>query len=56
MLSSLDQREQVFSHWLNVDRQRPGNSLFWSADQAINLSASKAAEAKHNYLQLSLDI
>ena len=56
ILSFPDQREEVFSHWLKVDRQRPGNSLFWSAEQTLNLSQSKAAEAKHNYLQLSLDI
>ncbi|WP_319419526.1 plasmid replication protein, CyRepA1 family [Pleurocapsa sp. FMAR1] len=56
ILSPTDRREQVFSHWLNVDRQRPGNSLFWSAEQTLNLSRSKVAEAKHNYLQLSLDI
>lgn len=61
ILSPEDQREKVFSHWLNIDRQRPGQSLFWSANhscfpaQSINAPA-KALETKHNYLQLSLDI
>lgn len=52
-----DQREQVFQHWLNIDRQRPGNSLFWSED----LYSNKADQISHqvlddNYLQLSLDV
>ncbi|MGF1591548.1 MAG: plasmid replication protein, CyRepA1 family [Pleurocapsa sp.] len=51
-----DKREQVFIHWLNIDRQRPGNSLFWSGDQQINTPQSSNQAEDNNYLQLSLDI
>jgi len=55
ILSTEDRREKVFAHWLNKDRQRPGNSLFWSSEQS-NRSQSSSAQTKNNYLQLSLDI
>ena len=49
-----DQRDRVFTHWLNIDRQRPGNSLFWSGDRS---QASESTEPwDSNYFQLSLDI
>ena len=54
ILAAEDAREQVFEHWLNIDSQRPGNSLFYSDD--LNNSTSLPIETKHNYLQLSLDI
>ena len=55
ILSPEDARERVFDHWLSIDRQRPGNSLFYSGDLKRN-STSSPIETKHNYLQLSLDI
>ena len=56
ILTTEDQREQVFSHWLNKDRQRPGNSLFWSPEQSLSMAQSQEKAAKDNFLQLSLDI
>jgi hypothetical protein len=56
ILSPEDQRQQVFIHWLNSDRQRPGNSLFWSGNQCLNSTQSLPNKPEHNYLQLSLDI
>jgi hypothetical protein len=58
ILAPEDEREQVFTHWLNIDRQRPGNSLFWSGDRHSNSNTSKisAQIADDNYLQLSLDV
>ncbi|MGL6339785.1 MAG: plasmid replication protein, CyRepA1 family, partial [Waterburya sp.] len=53
ILSPEDQRQQVFTYWLNSDRQRPGNSLFWSSYQCLNPNQSIP---EPNYLQLSLDI
>ncbi len=55
ILAVEDGREQVFDHWLSIDSQRPGNSLFYSGDRPSN-STSSPIETKHNYLQLSLDI
>ena len=52
ILSPEDPREKVFSHWLNIDRQRPGNSLFWSPDNR----QSCPSPINHNYRQLSLDL
>jgi hypothetical protein len=53
-----DEREQVFIHWFNIDRQRPGNSLFWSGDRHLNSNSRQisAQIADDNYLQLSLDV
>ncbi|MEY2831858.1 MAG: hypothetical protein RLZZ574_1116, partial [Cyanobacteriota bacterium] len=59
ILSPEDERKQVFTHWLNIDRQRPGNSLFWSGDRHLHLYSSSKISAQiadDNYLQLSLDI
>ncbi|HEY9771174.1 MAG TPA: plasmid replication protein, CyRepA1 family [Coleofasciculaceae cyanobacterium] len=56
IISPEDEREQVFNHWLNIDRQRPGNSLFWSGDRQTNSSQSPHNAEDHNYLQLSLDL
>ena len=55
ILAVEDGRERVFDHWLNIDSQRPGNSLFYSSDLKHN-STNSPIETKHNYLQLSLDI
>ena len=55
ILSPENARERVFDHWLSIDCQRPGNSLFYSGDPKHN-STSSQIENKHNYLQLSLDI
>ena len=54
ILTPTDEREQVFIHWLNIDRQRPGNSLFWSGDKPNCKIPSRAID--DNYLQLSLDV
>ena len=50
-----DSRERVFDHWLSIDSQSPGNSLFYSGDLKYN-STSSPLETEQNYLQLSLDI
>ena len=54
ILTPEDRRDRVFAHWLNIDRQRPGNSLFWSGDRSQ--SSSPTVPFDPNYLQLSLDI
>ena len=54
ILPTQDKRDRVFTHWLNIDCDRPGSSLFWSEQtryQQQNLSSSDS-----NYLQLSLNI
>ena len=57
ILSPEDKREQVFAYWLNTDRQRPGNSLFWSEDEQMQLNLFLPGEGKSNdFLQLKLDI
>jgi hypothetical protein len=57
ILAPKDQREQVFTHWLNIDRQRPGNSLFWSGDLHVSSQNKISAQiSDDNYLQLSLDV
>ena len=56
ILSPEDPREQVFAHWLNIDRQLPGNSLFWSNNKSLTSHQSQPKDAQNNYLQLSLDI
>ena len=51
-----DLREQVFAHWLSIDRQLPGNSLFWSENKALNSYQSVTNNTQSKYLQLSLEI
>ena len=54
ILTPEDRRDRVFTHWLNIDRQRPGNSLFWSAQAPSTPSTISPIDP--NYLQLSLNI
>ena len=54
LLDPEDRREQVFAHWLYIDRQRPGNSLFWTSDPVQVNKPTPASES--NYLQLRLDL
>ncbi len=54
ILTPEDKRDRVFAHWLNIDRQRPGNSLFWSEDR--NKSQSILSPVASNHLQLSLNL
>ena len=49
-----DRRDRVFAHWLNIDRQRPGNSLFWTGDRQNQTDRLSLLDP--NYQQLSLDI
>lgn len=56
ILSLEDKREQVFAYWLKSDRQRPGNSLFWSGNQPLNSIQSPPSSTEKDYLQLSLNI
>ena len=57
VLTPEDEREQVFEHWLKIDRQRPGNSLFWSSDRLVNsIESSISNDRERNFLQLRLDI
>ena len=57
ILTPEDERKQVFEHWLNIDRQRPGNSLFWTGDRPINSTRSSSGDRhERNFLQLRLDI
>ncbi|MEL6494881.1 MAG: plasmid replication protein, CyRepA1 family [Cyanobacteria bacterium J06623_7] len=51
-----DGREQVFTHWLNIDRQRPGNSLFWSESGFDTNCKIPDRAVDDDYLQLSLDV
>ena len=55
ILSPQDDREKVFDRWASIDRQRPGNSLFYSSSLKPNFDGTEV-KTKHNYLQLSLDI
>ncbi|MEM8832288.1 MAG: bifunctional DNA primase/helicase, partial [Cyanobacteria bacterium P01_G01_bin.19] len=55
ILASEDKRDRVFAHWLSIDRQRPGNSLFWTENQGRS-SQNSSHEVDSNYLQLSLNI
>ena len=55
ILTPPDERSQVFTNWRTIDRQLPGNSIFWSAAEASN-SAKRPANPAYNHLQLSLDI
>ncbi len=52
-----DLREQVFQHWLEIDRNLPGNSLFWS-DKNIQRHPNLTRDASNddNYLQISLNL
>ncbi|MEL6579506.1 MAG: plasmid replication protein, CyRepA1 family [Cyanobacteria bacterium J06621_12] len=57
ILNPEDEREQVFSHWLKIDQQRPGNSLFWSGDRQSDFTCTVPPRiVDDNYLQLSLDV
>lgn len=56
ILDPEDERERVFKHWLSIDRQRPGNSLFWSGDRLASSVESSLDTKDNNFLQLSLDI
>ena len=49
-----DKRDLVFTHWLNIDRERPGNSLFWS--ERAKGQRQVLSSIDPNYLQLSLNI
>ena len=55
ILAPQDRRSQVFAHWLKIDSQRPGNSLFWSEEQYLQHNAIKD-KTPANYLQLRLDV
>ena len=48
-----DGREQVLQHWLNIDCNRPGNSLFWEGKSGRTVNRDLDDP---NYLQLSLNI
>ena len=48
-----DQREQVLQHWLKIDQNQPGNSLFWEGKKC---STPDRQSDDSNYLQLSLNI
>ena len=54
ILASEDRRERVFAHWLDTDRQRPGNSLFWTEQTQSDRASLSAKDCDH--LQLSLNI
>ena len=54
ILDPEDERERVFDYWSNIDRQRPGNSLFWSGDLQ-NHPVDTPSKAEDNFLQLSLN-
>ncbi|MGV2832105.1 plasmid replication protein, CyRepA1 family [Myxosarcina sp. GI1(2024)] len=50
-----DKRAIVFQHWSNLDRQRPGNSLFWTEDKFNRLKSDRSQQINDgSYLQLSL--
>ena len=51
-----DRREEVFAKWLEIDRTRPGNSLFWSPDARTRPVKIPSQAVDDNYLQLSLDV
>ncbi|MEL6927040.1 MAG: plasmid replication protein, CyRepA1 family [Cyanobacteria bacterium J06600_6] len=51
-----DRREEVFTNWLAIDSQRPGNSLFWTPDSQTLAAKIPSKVADDNYLQLSLDV
>ena len=54
ILAPDDHREQVFSYWLKIDRQRPGSSLFWHPPAGA--VAPPQNQENSNYLQLKLDL
>ena len=56
ILPSEDLREQVFAHWLSIDRQLPGNSLFWSENKTHNSHQPSTNNTQSKYLQLRLNI
>ena len=51
-----DSREAVFAYWVELDRQRPGNSLCWLSDRNLGTTANFPTLPDDNYLQLSLDV
>ncbi|BAZ46050.1 hypothetical protein NIES4102_30780 [Chondrocystis sp. NIES-4102] len=57
ILSPDDLRQQVFSYWLNIDSQSPGNSLLWAVNR-LNHSTKLTSQSRQeaNYFQFSLDI
>ena len=56
IISPDDDREQVFTHWLNIDQQRPGNSLFWTGKpQVCSAQPLPINVEENNYLQLKLN-
>ena len=56
IISPDDEREQVFTHWLNIDQQRPGNSLFWTGKPQVCSAQPLPVNAEENdYLQLKLN-
>ncbi len=57
IISPDDERKQVFTHWLNIDQQRPGNSLFWTGKpQVCSAQPSPVNVEENNYLQLKLNL
>ena len=57
ILPTEDRRNQVFSHWLNIDRSRPGNSLFWTGEpNQLHQHQPNSSSVAFDYLQLSLNI
>ncbi len=52
-----DLRKQVFQYWLEIDRQFPGNSLFWSGNEIQrNAQSIHRVEPNSDYIQLRLNI
>ena len=55
ILNPQDERERVFEYWLSTDRQRPGNSLFWTEERQHYAIEPTLSKADRNFLQLSLN-
>ena len=57
IIQPTDERERVFQYWLDLDSQRPGNSLFWEDKHFPNSCQSQSkGVADPNYLQLKLNL
>ena len=59
ILKPTDLRKQIFQQWLEIDRNLPGNSLFWSGKNTqynLNSNTDIDIQDRDNYLQLSLNI
>ena len=56
IVAPTDRREEVFAKWLEIDRTRPGNSLFWSPNAHTHAVKIIGKVADDKYLQLSLDV